>query len=156
MTISPTVYWAVWTASFLAWGTLTYQYIDRLRIQRDTLAADIRAFNARNGVDQSVDKEDLALDILVPLRERNLVRCASNNGLEFTEYRDNLYENIGRPKAIWGFIFHVLGIFYTISGISALLPGGFIPGGLYLITVYLFFTLSLGGFLLLFGRTLIV
>lgn len=156
MTISPTVYWAVWTASFLAWGTLTYQYLDHLRIQRDSLAEEIRSFNARNGIDQSVDKEDLALDILVPLIDGNLVRCASNNGIEYTEYRDDLYENIGRPKVIWGLIFHILGIVFTISGITAMFPGGFISGGLYLIAVYLFFALSLGGFLLLFGRTLIV
>lgn len=153
MTVSPTLFGTLWTASFLGWGTLTFEYLRRLRNQRDSIADEIRSLNARNGFGQSVDKEDLALDLMVPRRSESLEEFATNIGKPPRDYISQLEMEVGVPRSVWGLGFHLLGVFYTISGISYLIPGGIFSSTGYLLSIYLWFLISLVLFLYFFYST---
>lgn len=155
MSISPSLFGTLWTASYLGWGALTYQFLKQLRREHSNLAQEIRLFNSRYGLDLSVDKEDLAMDLMVPGRGRNLKKIAEANGKDFDQYRMDLTDVVGKSHSFWAFGFHILGVAFTISGITYLFPGGFISPATYLAMVYLCFVLSLIGFLFVYGRNFV-
>jgi len=147
--VSSNVYWGIWTALFLAWGSLTYQYARQLPKYHTSLAGDIRGYNARNGNDQSIDKELLASDLMVPFRNENLKKYAINNNLEHYAYRNRLINYVGKQR-VWSIAFlHIAGIGFHILGLSHLFPGGFIPPTVFIISSSVIFLISLIGYLLM-------
>jgi hypothetical protein len=125
---------------------LLWQYYSKWDDTVGSVAQEIRLYNARNDLDQSVDKEDLARDYLIPYCDSNLRELAQNNGKDYHSYQTGLHEGVAQPKLFWAVLFHILGLLYTFSGVTYLLPGGFISGPWFLASVIVLFLVSLGLF----------
>lgn len=137
MSLSSAVYFGVWTPALLAWGTLSYEYYGKWRYQLDELGDNIRSYNARNGYDQSVRREDLARDLRNPRKNENLKQFASNNNMSIEGYESKLHEHVGNPEfQYWAVVLHAVGLIVVFSGISYLTPWGILPAEIYLLVVY--------------------
>lgn len=149
MTLSLPAYLGAWGTATLFWLGLLYQYQSKWNEAVGSVADDIRAYNARSGYDLSVDKEDLAGDFLLPLRSEHLHQFAENNGISHTTYQRDLRESVEKPQLRWGYFLHILGVIYTFSGISYLLPGGFFSPSVFLGSVSILFIVSLSLYFIL-------
>lgn len=149
MTLSTGAYLTFLGTALLFWLGLLWRYYSKWEDTIESLAQEIRLYNARNGLDQSVDKEDLARDYLLPQQDSNLRELAQKNGKDYRSYQSGLREAIEQPKLFWAVLFHVFGLLYTFSGVTYLLPGGFISGPSFLGSVVVLFLVSLGFFFIL-------
>jgi hypothetical protein len=89
------------------------------------------------------------MDFLLPFREKNLRRFAHNNDVRLNQYRGELIDSIDKPTIFWTLLFHVLGVVFTLSGISYLLPSGILPAPIHLGLVVSLFLVSLFFYLIL-------
>lgn len=149
MTLSTGAFLTFFGTALLFWLGLLWQYYSKWNKIVDSVAHEIRLYNARNDLDQTVDKEGLASDYLLPHRESNLKELAMKNGKDYENYITELRDSVEQPKIFWGALFHALGLLYTFSGVTYLLPGGFIPGSWFLGSVVALFLISLGIFFIL-------
>lgn len=144
MTLSLIQYSGIWGTAVLAWLALAYEYYGKWAEELDYLGMDIRSFNAERGYDQSIGREELAQDLRIPYRGEKLREYAKNNGLSVADYESELKENIGNPEYLfWALILHLIGVLYTLAGITYLSPGGILSASTYLVTVYLLLIASL-------------
>ena len=143
MNSPPAIYFSLWGTLLLAWIGLSYKYVEKWNESLVYLGDEIRSFNAPR-YDQSVGRRELARDLRSPWRSANLQKFADNNGITFHRYLAELREHIEDPQRIyWAGIFHAAGVIYALSGITYLLPGGFIPPTIYIGSAYLLFSISL-------------
>lgn len=136
MTLSP-VYFGVWGTALLAWAALSYEHYGKWQSQLEELGDKIRSYNARNGYDQSVGRDDLAQDLRNPRKNNNLRRFAENNNISLNRYKSGLKERVGNPELhYWSVVLHAIGFTVTFSGITYLAPWGLLPAEIYLLIVY--------------------
>lgn len=141
--ISDSSFATFWTASFLGWLPLTYQYLILYNRCRDRISGKIRRYNSTQGYDQSVDKSKLAQDYLLPIGRSAILEYSSNNGLDYDAYLNGLEDHVGKSHWATGFSLHVLGILIAISGITYVAPVKIMEGWLYLLILYTYFIIDL-------------
>jgi len=143
VTLSPTVYFGVWGTALLAWAALSYEHYGKWQSQLEELGDDIRSYNARNGYNQSVGREDLARHLRNPRKNSNLRRFAENNNISLSQYKSEFKESVGNPELhYWSIVLHAIGLVVTFSGITYLAPWGILPAEIYLLIVYGIFVAS--------------
>lgn len=143
MTLSPTVYFGVWGTALLAWAALSYERYGEWEGQLEELGDDIRSYNARNGYNQSVGREDLARHLRNPRKNSSLRRFAENNNISLSQYRAGLKQSVGDPELhYWSMVLHLIGLAVTFSGITYLAPWGLLSAKTYLLIVYGLFFVS--------------
>lgn len=143
MSLSAPAFLGVWGTATLFWLGLLYQYHSKWGEVLEECATNIRSYNARNGYDLSIDREELARDFLYPFHNQDIKDFAENNGISADLYRKELDEAIPKPHLRWAFLFHILGLIYTFSGISYLTPIGFLSPVQFLYSVVVWFLVSL-------------
>jgi len=143
VTLSPTVYFGVWGTALLAWAALSYEHYRKWQNQLEELGDEVRSYNARNGYDQSVGREDLARHLRNPRKNSNLRRFAKDNNISLSQYKSELKKSVGNPELhYWSIVIHAIGLAVTFSGITYLTPWGLLPAEIYLLTVYGLLVLS--------------
>lgn len=146
MTLSTGAFLTFLGTAILFWLGLLWQYFSKWQRTVESVAQDIRLYNARGGLDQGVDKESLAYDYLLPYRDSNIRELTQRNEKDYENYLTELRENVDQPMTFWTIVFHVIGLLYTFSGVTYLLPGGFVSGQWFLGSIVVLFLVSLAFF----------
>lgn len=143
MTVSTPVFVSIWVAAFLAWVSLATQYRTKWRSQLERLASDIRSYNARNGLDQSVRREALARDMRNPIRNEHIREFAENNDIAPDEYVNELEEALNHPKRLfWAISLHFVILILILTGFTYFMPWGVVPTMVYLPALYVLLAVS--------------
>lgn len=143
MTVSTPVFVSIWVAGFLAWVSLATQYRSKWRSQLERLASDIRSYNARNGLDQSVRRKTLARDMRNPFRNEQVREFAANNNIVPEEYINELEGALNHPQRLfWAISLHFVILILILSGFTHFMPWGVVPTMVYLPVLYVLLAVS--------------
>lgn len=143
MSLSQSDFIVLWGTSILAWLALSYTFYGKSRVRKSEIGDDIRALNARKGYDQSVARDDLARDFIVPFFRSYIDEFARNNRIDSEEYLSALRSRLGRKTILRSAILvNSLGAVYALGGLTYFVSGGAFDPLTYVVTVYFF--LSIG------------
>lgn len=143
MTVSTPVFVSIWVAAFLAWVSLATQYRTTWRSQLESLASDIRSYNAKSGLDQSVRQSALASDMRNPFRNEHIREFAENNNITIDEYVNGLEAALNHPQRLfWAISLHLVILILILLGFTYFMAWGVVPSMVYLPFLYILLALS--------------